>query len=366
MQRSRTGKNLGVIQLSGVNDGLNTIIPYGNDIYYRARPKLAISKKEVVRLDDQSGLNPVMKPLRALFEDGGMSIVNSVGYPNPSRSHFRSMDIWQTASGSHQSLGTGWIGRYLDSQCQGCDSYHALELNERLSLPLKGHKKSGFVMQNPTQLKQAANNDFLKELGQAYKGHEHPQVQYLYKTMIDTQSSTDYLYQQSRKHRSRVTYPNTPFAKDLKQIAELMTADTDIRIYYISLGNFDTHSGQRSKQDRLLRTYAQGVSAFAKDLKKNGLFDDTLIMTFSEFGRRVGQNASYGTDHGTANHLFLMGGRLRHPGFVNNLPDLSDLDDGDLKYQVDFRQIYAEILGKWMDADAAAVLGQEFEMLGLV
>ena len=184
--------------------------------------------------------------------------------------------------------------------------------------------------------------------------------------MIDTQSSAAYLYEKSKVHASRVSYPKSDLGRDLKQISELMTADADVKIYYASLGGFDTHAQQRGKHKNLLTNYSEAVSAFVKDLKQNGLYDDTLIMTFSEFGRRVTQNAGNGTDHGTANNLFLMGGKLKNAGVYNSAPNLADLDDGDLKFEIDFRQIYAEVINDWLDGNANQILGQNFNPLGLI
>ena len=364
---SRSGKILVVVQLSGGNDGLNTIIPYENDLYYQNRPVLGIPKAEVLTLSDQLGFNPAMEALRTLYDDGLMTIINSVGYPNPDRSHFRSMDIWHTASSSSEYLSTGWLGRYLDNQCQGCDKpYHALEVDDSLSLALKGKEKNGFALSNPKQLQRTAGNKLLKAIAQQQEHHEEENVAYLYKTMIDTQSSADYLFQQSKVYQSQEEYPKTAFGKNLKQIAELITADTDTKVYYVSLTGFDTHANQKNQQARLLRQYSEGMKAFVADLKKNSLLDDTLIMTFSEFGRRVKQNASGGTDHGTANNLFLIGGQLSQPGFYNEAPNLTDLDNGDLKYQIDFRNIYATVLDKWLDTNAKDVLGAGFSPMSFI
>ncbi len=369
--QGRAGKILIVVQLSGGNDGLNTIVPYRNDVYYRERPRLAIPKTDVLTVTDELGFHPALKPLRELYDAGQMTILNSVGYPNPDRSHFRSMDIWHTASDSDAYLSTGWLGRYLDTQCSGCDNpYHALEVDDSLSLALKGRQRNGFAFSNANQLKKTAANPFLRAVGQQYQAHdhdhEHDHVAYLYKMMIDTQESADYLFEQSRVYQAKGDYPPTPFGRDLKQVAELITADTATQIYYVSLTGFDTHANQQQQQARLLQQYAQGMKALVDDLERNRLLDDTLIMTFSEFGRRVGQNASNGTDHGTANNLFLMGGRLRQPGFFNEGPDLSRLDNGDLIYRVDFRQVYATITERWLGADAQAVLGRRFDGLPVI
>ncbi len=361
---SRSGKKLVIVQLSGGNDGLNTIIPHRNDLYFKLRPTLALKQNEILKVDDELGFNKALAPLRSLYDEGLMSVINSVGYPNPDRSHFRSMDIWHTASNSNEYLSTGWLGRYLDSNCDACDtSYHALEVDDSLSLAMKGTKNAGFAMSNPRQLQRTAKNKFLRTIGSHAPHHEEENIAYLYKTMIDTQASANYLYQQSKVHKSKVKYPQNSFAKDLKQIAELITADTDTKIYYVSMSGFDTHVYQRSKQDRLLKNYAEAMAAFVKDLKSNGLLDDTLIMTFSEFGRRVKQNASGGTDHGTANNVFLMGGKLKQKGFFNAAPKLSKLDQGDLIYEIDFRRIYASILEDWLQTDANAILGRKFDKL---
>jgi uncharacterized protein (DUF1501 family) len=362
---SRSGKILVVIQLSGGNDGLNTVVPFQNDLYYRERPTLAIPKTEVLTLNDELGLHPAMGPLRDLYDRGELSIVNSVGYPNPDRSHFRSMDIWHTASSSKEYWSTGWLGRYLDSECTDKPAYHALEVDDGLSLAMKGVHKSGFAMSDAKRIRNAANIPYL----QAAAKHHHTEeenVAYLYKTLTDTQQSAEYLYAQSRVHRSGVDYPGTKFAKGLKQISELITADTATQVYYISLGGFDTHAFQKNKQQRLLKQYAEAVKSFTDDLKQNGLFNDVLIMTFSEFGRRVKQNASGGTDHGTANNVFLIGGKLKKAGFYNGGPLLSKLDAEDLIYEIDFRRIYADLLNGWLDADADLILKTRFSGLGIV
>lgn len=364
--KSRTGKILVVLQLSGGNDGLNTIVPYRNDVYYQNRPTLGIQQSEVLTISDELGLNPGMEAFRSLYDDGLVSIINNVGYPNPDRSHFRSMDIWHTASDSNKYLTSGWIGRYLDNQCAGCDHpLHAIEVDDTLSLALKGENYSGFAVSNPQKLKRQTDNRFLKAIANNSNHHEEENVAYLYKTLIDAQSSADYLFEKAKMHQSSITYPNNAFARNLKQIAELITADANTKIYYAGMTGFDTHANQKNTQARLLKNYAESVAAFVKDLKSNDLLDDVLILTFSEFGRRVKQNGSNGTDHGTANNVFLMGGNLRNAGFYNTAPDLLNLDKGDLVYDIDFREIYATILEDWLEVDAKGVLGKSFPRLKL-
>ncbi len=367
LYQRRSGKILVVIQLSGGNDGLNTIVPYQNDLYYKLRPSLGIPPEQILKVNPDLGFNPALESLRDLYDEGLVSILNSVGYPNPDRSHFRSMDIWHSASSSHEYWNTGWLGRYLDSNCAGCAlPYHAIELDDSLSLALKGAQRTGFAMSEPAQLKRTTENRFLQAIGQQHPASEdHDHVAYLYKTMASTQSSANYLFEQSRVYSSTVAYPQTPFGRDLKTVAELITADTDTKIYYISLTGFDTHANQKIQQERLLKQYADGVKALVTDLKQNGLLQDTLILTFSEFGRRVSQNASNGTDHGTANNLFLVGGSLTKPGFFNEAPNLAALDEGDLIYTVDFRSVYAAVLKQWLGAEAPDILGFDFPALPL-
>jgi uncharacterized protein (DUF1501 family) len=352
------GKTLVVVQLSGGNDGLNTIVPYRNDIYYKLRPTLGLKKEELLTVSDELGFHPALKALRGVYDDGLMTVINSIGYPNPDRSHFRSMDIWQTGSSSADYWSTGWLGRYLDSDCSGCENpYQAIEVDDSLSLAMKGQSKNGFAVSNPQQLKKITDNAFLKKMAKIQTHQEEENVAYLYKTMIDTQSSAEYLYEKSKTYKSTVDYPDSSFARDLKCISSLMTAGTNTRVYYVSLGGFDTHAGQKNKHHKLLTEYAEGLAAFIKDLQRHQLLKDTMIMTFSEFGRRVKQNASGGTDHGTANNVFLMGGQLPKQGFYNQAPDLENLVNGDLVYEIDFRSIYASLLEGWLEADAKAVLG---------
>lgn len=366
---SRTGKTLVVVQLSGGNDGLNTIVPFRNDIYYNARPRIHIPKNEVIKLGkgDDLGFHPSMEALRPLFNQGQMAIINNVGYPNPDHSHFRSMDIWQTGSASHEYLATGWLGRYLDNECHGtCQPYHALNVEEDLNLALKGNASDGFAARNLKKLNRTTGNRYLQLLARKDHDHEHENVEYLYKTMIDAQSSAKYLFEKSKTRSSTSVYPQSRFSNDMKMIAELMTADADIKIYYATLSGFDTHANQAGKHAKLLKTYAETMKAFVADLKKNRLFNDTLIMTFSEFGRRVQQNAGQGTDHGTANNLFLIGKNLRKPGFYNEGPDLSNLHNGDLKFKIDFRRVYADVLNNWLDTNSSNVLNGNFSSLGVI
>lgn len=359
------GKRLVIIQLSGGNDGLNTVVPFRNDLYYKARPRLAIQPNEVLKLKDDLGLHPAMTGLRHLYDEGLLTVINNVGYPNPDRSHFRSMDIWQTASGAEETWKTGWLGRYLDASCHQCESPHrAIEVNDHLSLAMKGEATKGMAMTNPKRLIRHINKTYARQLAalNAEVAEEEHNLGYLYKTLVETVNSADYISEHFERSQSTTTYPRNKFANSLKTIARLIGSGMETSVYYADLGGFDTHVGQSGKQARLLGVYSDAIKAFITDLKARGELEHTVVMTFSEFGRRVRQNASGGTDHGTANNLFIMGGTAR-PGFYNGQPNLADLDNGDLKYEIDFRRIYASLLDNWLGASSRDILKKEFKPL---
>lgn len=357
-----------ILQLSGGNDGLNTVIPVRNDLYYKARPRLGIVRDKALALTGEAGLHPALTAFRDLYDQGQLGILNSVGYPNPDRSHFRSMDIWHTASQSTEYWNSGWVGRYLDAQCKGCDRpTQAIEIDDILSLALKGDGLKGIAVKDPRRLYGTANEKFFKEVlrqRQDEKG-EQP-VDYLYKTMAETLSSADYIFQQSRLRPTRHEYPKSDLGNSMRTIASLIFSDINTKVYYVSLGSFDTHTNQEGQQQRLFTEMNEAVRAFIADLKANNRFNDVLLMTFSEFGRRVEQNASGGTDHGTANNMFLAGGALKKAGLLNALPDLADLDEGDLKYQVDFKNVYATVLNRWLEADDKQILGRSYPHLDFI
>lgn len=359
-------KRLVIIQLSGGNDGLNTIVPFRDDRYYQARPALAIPAGEVLRISDELAFNPALAPLRELYDQGWMSILSQVGYPNPDRSHFRSMDIWHSASGSGEHWQTGWLGRYLDAACAaGAPAHTVLELDETLSLALRGEQISGLGLRDPQQLARSTRDPWIQALSRT-EPQGPSELDFLYKTLTQTTASAEYLSSRLSVRGSAAEYPAQELGRKLKLIASLILSGAEPRVYYVSVPGFDTHVRQRGPHDRLLGQYAEAVAAFIRDLRQQGLLDDTLVLTFSEFGRRVAQNAGNGTDHGKANCLFLMGGKLRKPGLFNGLPDLRTLDDGDLAWQIDFRQIYASLLRDWLGADDEAVLRGRFGRLALV
>lgn len=357
-----------ILQLSGGNDGLNTVIPFRNDLYYKARPRLGIVKDKALALTDEAGLHPALSAFKEFYDDGSLAVLNNVGYPNPDRSHFRSMDIWHTASQSTEYWNHGWVGRYLDAQCNGCDKpTQAIEIDDILSLALKGENMKGIAVKDPRRLYGTANEKFFRDVMKNHTDEKGEQpVDYLYKTMAETLSSADYIFQQSRLHPTNAEYPKTDLGNSMKTIASLIFSEINTKVYYVSLGSFDTHIGQEGQQQRLFTEMNDAVKAFVKDLKANGRFNDVMLFTFSEFGRRVAQNASGGTDHGTANNMFLVSGGLKQKGLINELPDLADLDEGDLKYKVDFKNVYATVLNKWLKADDKAILGKKYDYLNFI
>lgn len=361
-------KILVVLQMSGGNDGLNTVIPVRNDLYYQARPKLGLTKEKALTLNDEASIHPALPAFASLFAEGNLSIMNSVGYPNPDRSHFRSMDIWHSASDSNAYVNTGWLGRYLDAQCKGCDKpTQALEIDDMLSLALKGENISGLAFKDPARLFSTSKSDFFKAINQSHVDEPGEQpVDYLYKTMAETMSSAEYIYQQSKLKTSTAVYPATNLGRSLKTISSLIMSDINTKVYYLNHGSFDTHINQDAQQTRLFTEMNDAVDAFVKDLKANNRFNDVVLMTFSEFGRRVAQNASGGTDHGSGNNMFFIGGGLKKKGLINAMPDLADLNEGDIKHKVDFKDVYATILKNHLQANDAQILGKQYNYLDFI
>ncbi|MFO0083238.1 MAG: DUF1501 domain-containing protein [Phycisphaerales bacterium] len=384
-----------VIQLSGGNDGLNTVVPFGDQAYYRARPGIGVRADRVIKLSKaEEGLHPSLAPLADLYNEGLLGIVQGVGYPNPNRSHFKSMDIWHTAETS--GTGEGWLGKYFDSECVGFGAFESGGRGRAPATPAtspklgKGHNPQiGIAIgaSAPLAMKGRAISAVSFESADLFRwtgagegdtlaqGYEQitraglpagvdpdSNTGFLTRTALDAQISSD-MIRKAVGTRPRTQYPNSELARQLQMVASMIQSKLSTRVYYVSMGGCDTHSGQGGEQGRhanLLGQYAAAIKAFYADLKAQGNDGRVLTMTFSEFGRRVGQNASQGTDHGTAAPMFLTGPMVT-PGVLNPHPSLSDLDQGDLKYTVDFRQVYASVLEKWLTADARRILGSKFD-----
>lgn len=362
------GKRLVFVQLSGGNDGLNTLVPFRNDIYYKLRPKLALPADKILKLSDESGFHPAMDGFRRLYDQGMMSVFHGVGYPNPDRSHFRSTDIWHTASDADQYLNTGWIGRLLDAECPGsAHPWFALEVDDTLSLAMKGARSSGFAVKDPARLRALMQDSLFETVSQWNPPTEAQSTRaFLYKTLRDTRNSAEYLVEKAGARPSTKTYPQHELGASLKQIASLIAAGMESGVYYTGMSGFDTHVRQAETQQRLLGILSDSLWTFAEDLRACGAWNDTVVVVFSEFGRRVKQNGSNGTDHGTANQVYVLGGGLKQPGMRNPLVSLTDLDDHDLKHTLDFRELYASLLDQGLQFNHEKVLGRRFRTWDLV
>jgi uncharacterized protein (DUF1501 family) len=362
-----------ILQMGGGNDGLNMVVPYGLGQYYSVRPTLGIEQDKVLHLNNQIGLNPNMDALHELFKAGKVALVQGVGYPNPNRSHFRSIEIWQTAN-PEKIIETGWLGRYLDLSQSGDNLFAAVNVEPTLPKTLAATKclvpsvSNVFEFTFRTDPQFAADRDVQRK---AFEGIydsfalKRPEVDLLRKVGTDANQASDYLQKIVRSYKSEVKYPNGQVGNGLKFIAQMITGGVNAKIFSVNLDGFDTHTNQLGQQNRLLKQLSDGIAAFYQDLQLHGLQDDVVLMTFSEFGRRVAENNGRGTDHGTAGPLFVVGGRIKG-GVYGEQPSLTNLDEGDLKYNVDFRCVYATMLEKWLGADSRQILGQNFDILPIV
>ena len=390
-----TGKDntiLVVLQMAGGNDGLNMIVPYADDVYYRSRPKLGLTADRIIKLDSHVGLNNSLTGLKSLFDDGHLAIVQGVGYPNPNRSHFRSTEIWQTASDADRTESHGWLGRYFDSCCSGADPTIGVAIGEELPQAFVAKTPTGVTFSKPEQFRWQPSGKagitredaFFRQLNGmddeaattppdgatigAIPGRNRPDqsaADFLQRTALDAQISSDKILAIARKYKSTVPYPPGQLASSLSMIARMIAGGLPTRVYYASQGGFDTHAGQQNAHDRLMGQINDAIGAFAADLKQQGNFDRVLLMTFSEFGRRVAENANGGTDHGTAAPMFVVGGAVK-PGLYGKHPSLTDLDHGDLKFNTDFRTVYGTVLDRWLKAPSETVLGRKFPGLALI
>jgi uncharacterized protein (DUF1501 family) len=273
------------------------------------------------------------------------------------------MDIWHTASDGNKTEGSGWIGRYLDTQESSPEI--CLGIDEQPLLALQGSKKSGLVFKNPKEWYEATRQPIFTALNELDHDHHHETVSYLYRTMSESQSSAEFIYEKSGTSGT-ATFGQTAISRDLSIVSSLIKSGISTRVYYVSHGNFDTHVGQRAGQDRLLSELAEGLNGFSTEMKVAGKWNKVRVLVFSEFGRRVKENASRGTDHGTANNVMILGGELKQAGVLNEAPNLSDLEDGDLKFKIDFRSIYASLFDNWLGADSRLILGQSFPDIGAI
>ncbi|MGI8907059.1 MAG: DUF1501 domain-containing protein [Candidatus Sumerlaeaceae bacterium] len=360
-----------VVQLGGGNDGLNTLVPFTDDAYYRARPRIALKDDKLIKLTGDVALNSRMKAFKELADQGKLCVIEGVGYPNPNRSHFRSMEIWHTAVDSDRYSDSGWIGRYFDNQCGGtAEPVAGVAVGGERPQAFGGQKGFGVAFQDPNSFGWTEGQGEAKEknfqmLNAANELPHNDTLDFLRKVTNNAVLSSDRVREVAKKYKGGVEYPREQFANSLQTVAKMIAGGLPSRIYYVTLTGFDTHANQANSHDNLLERFANGVAAFQRDMQAQGNSDRVLIMTFSEFGRRVGENASGGTDHGTAAPMFLVGDML-NPGMAGKRPSLTDLDQGDLKYTTDFRGVYASILDQWLGADSKLVLGKAFPQTGLI
>src|SRR5437660_7022112 len=356
-----------VVQLTGGNDGLNTVIPFRDDNYRRLRPTLAQPVDQIRRITDDIGLHPEMRALADLHQDNSLGSVQGVGYPNPSQSHFRSMDIWQAGS-TARDLQEGWIGKALRS-IPGAASFHLANTNESAPLALTGApvRVPSITRLEDFQLRVEATSGSdrtrqrqLIEQQAATTSSQTDLLDFVRRTATNTYATSRRLQEIGRTYEPRVPYPNTNLGNHLRLAAQLIDGGLGARLFYVSIDGFDTHAGQAFAHGNLLRQVSDSMAAFYRDLAARGHRDRVLMMTFSEFGRRADENGSRGTDHGSGAPMLLVGGRVR-AGVVGAHPSLTDLEDGNLRHHTDFRQVYAAILDRWLGVPSRQVLGQEFQ-----
>lgn len=391
-----TGKDgtiLVVLQMAGGNDGLSMVVPFADDAYYRARPKLALPAEKILRLDAYSGFNQKLTGLKSLFDEGHLAVIQGVGYPNPDRSHFRSTEIWQTASDSERIEREGWLGRYFDNCCAGSDPTVGVAIGNEMPQSFAARTPTGVVLSRPEQFRfisgepggpqVSEEEEFYRQLNQpnnttiaAPQGgsigtisgstsSDLSTVDFLQRTALDAQISSDKILQIARKSKSVIPYPPGQLANSLSLIARMIGGGLTTRVYYASQGGFDTHAGQLNAHNRLMTELNDALAAFVADLKHQGNFQRVLLLTFSEFGRRVQENANGGTDHGAAAPMFVLGGKVK-PGLFGKHPSLTELDAGDLTFNTDFRSVYGTVLENWLTAPSATVLGRKFPLLPIV
>lgn len=354
-----------VIQLSGGNDGLNTIVPYADDAYHRARPTIRVTDDKLLKIHDDIGLHVALAPLQALYDAGGLAIIQGVGYPNPDRSHFRSMEIWQTAEPDDYGA-TGWIGRIFDHTCgnAGCSPTAAVCIGQTLEPPLIGDSPTGIALTDPEQLYKMTELTG-RQLAESAPPAGDTQIDFLRRTALDAMASARQIRDASRAGRPQVDYPQTALGRQMATVASLIAGGMDTRVYYVSQDGYDTHANQANSHERLLGEFAGAVSAFQRDLQKRGFGDRVLGMVFSEFGRRVQENGTGGTDHGQAAPMFLFGQPAKG-GLHGDHPSLSQLAKGDLRFGIDFRRVYATVIQDWLGVPAAQVLTEVNQPLPLL
>lgn len=357
--RGRWDRILILVELHGGNDGLNTLVPYSDERYYQARPHLAISRERVLQLSPSVGLHYALEPLMSLWEKQQLAIIQGVGYPDPNRSHFRSIEIWDTASASQQVLDEGWLARLFETHPLPAEfAADGILLGQRDGGPLSGKTVRTIALHDPQQFLQQASH--VKAVEQSSTNRALAHILQVQREL--THAAGDLAARLQQVPPLQTTFPPSPIGRQLETAAQLLTAKVPVAVIKVSQTGFDTHAGQLGHHERLLKELAEGLAAFRQTMVQAGLWDRVLLMTYSEFGRRVGENASGGTDHGTAApHLFL-GGSVKG-GLYGSLPLLNDLQEGDLKYRVDYRSLYATVMRSWWGIPGTTIVGPEYQAI---
>jgi uncharacterized protein (DUF1501 family) len=368
LSRSESSGNsdriLVVIQWSGGNDGLNTVVPYRNEDYAKARPKLKIEPSSVITLDDDLGLHPSLKSLDAMLEAGRMSIIQGVGYPSPNRSHFESMDIWHSCTHKHDRVGSGWLGRYIADE----NATATKQASDALGLHIGSEPLPLALNERSVQIPSIASIEQMRLKGAKWQrestsiapSDDSELLGFVSTSAQAALATSERLESALSAPDASGDFPATPLGEKLRIISRLIHAGLGTRIYYVTLDGFDTHANQLDVHASLLRQWSDSLAAFSRSMERGGQQDRVLVMTFSEFGRRVAENASLGTDHGAAAPMFFTG-----PVFasqrIGELPSLTDLDDGDLRFHTDFRDVYSVVIDDWLGGSSPRTLGPAFQ-----
>jgi uncharacterized protein (DUF1501 family) len=367
--QAASDRTLIVVQMAGGNDGLSTVIPFSDPLYHQMRPTLSIPDAKVLPLDTRLGLHPNLAPLKGLWDAGHMAIIEGVGYPDQSLSHFQAMDIWQTLDLSGNGS-QGWLGKLVSGWVdQDGHPFKAMDIGVQTAQALSSISASVPTLSTvntyrlyPDPADTDKGNARMQALMNLYNSYPKtsPYAALLDTTALNANEGSRQLHDADAQYQAAVTYPTGPFAAGLKVLAEAIVQGLGLRVGYVTLGGFDTHANQQATHDTLMKTLADGVSAFYTDLSKHGKADNVVVMTWSEFGRRVEENGSQGTDHGTAAPLFVVGNPVNR-GVFGEPPSLSSLDtNGNMKYTTDFRSVYATVLDRWLGASSQDVLGGSF------
>lgn len=364
-------KALVLVQLTGGNDGLNTVIPWSSPVYYKKRPNLAIEEAAVLKLDDSVGLHPNLKQLEGLFQAGGLAVIQGAGYPGPIRSHFRSLDVWHTGRRKGRLSGRGWVSRACDEAYPNeSNSERVVHVGARVPYSLRSANRPPVTLSSRNRYRLVANASSKVVLRKqsvmqsVETGLRAERVARLRSVMRDADRSSERIMNALSSYEPSVNYPSGTFADSLGVIAATLSAGLGARVLSVELEGFDTHGGQRRRHDPLLRVLDRGLGAFHRDLAARGLLDEVVILVFSEFGRRVKENASQGTDHGTAGPMFVLGGGVRG-GLHGQAPALTDLEEFDLEFTTDFRSVYSSVIERCFNVTGMSVLGARYPELGL-